>query len=198
MARHDDDAIRISHHNVSCRYAHSSYCHRAIDRFHLNAIFTGAHKATGGKHGIAVDQSLADVAANAIDHRSGNATNACVLRHDVPPDGAVRAAIVVDNHNIAGGHIIYEIAHCARRIACRHVLHREGRPDDGLRVVGQRHDFHGLSVQPQLVQRVGYARCVQSLEKSNQLFVFFVHVLCTHTFIAWIFCRQLHRTLCHA
>ncbi|MNE46368.1 hypothetical protein D3C80_1407000 [compost metagenome] len=148
---------------------------RLIHRVHLHAVFTRAHEASFGEQRVAITERLVHIAADSIDYRAGNFAGACVLSHDIAPNCAVGTAIVVDDHDIALGHIIHEITYCAWGDAGGDIPNRECRPDDNLLVVIQRHHPKAVARQAQLIQRIGNTRGIQPFEQGSQLFIFWMH-----------------------
>ncbi|MNR08954.1 hypothetical protein D3C85_1251330 [compost metagenome] len=87
-----------------------------------------------------------------------------ILSHDVAPDGAVGAAIVINDHHITFSYIIDKVTDGSRRATGRDVPHSEGWADSYLAVVVQWNNAQALARQPQFVQGIGYAGGIQPFE----------------------------------
>src|SRR4051794_39147515 len=69
----------------------------SIHSLDLHSVLAGAHEASPGEHRVPTAEGLGHVPAYAIDHRTGEPACNSILSHDIAPDRAVGAAIVVDD-----------------------------------------------------------------------------------------------------
>lgn len=113
VPRHNHNTIRIGHDYIARTYPHISHTDRVANAPNLDPILARPHPASGGEHGVAVIDCAVDVTANAVDNGPGETAQAGILRQDVSPDRTVRAAAVVDHHDIPGRYVVDEVADAA-------------------------------------------------------------------------------------
>ena len=103
-------AAFVSQDQVAGTYKYPRYGNGDVGAIALNAVLSGDHIAPPGKDRIPIFSDTWDIAAYAIDHSTCNAAAGCADGHQIAPDRAVSAPVIVQNDYLARGDIVKKVA----------------------------------------------------------------------------------------
>ena len=97
VVRDDHDAVVVADHQIARLHRDRADDDRHLHRLDLDAVLAGAHEAAARDERIAQLEARSDVTAHAVDDRAGDPRSRLIDgREDAAPDGAIRAAGVLD------------------------------------------------------------------------------------------------------
>jgi len=151
--RYCDDSIRVATQNISGQNSRIADVHHAVNGLELNTVFPCPHRIASAEKRITDFARQMRIAARAIDDGSCDLAMMRDHREDVPPDGSVFSASIVDDDDASLGHLIDKIANRSGRDARRTVEQCIGAACQSKSMV-QRLDAETLAGDPQPVKGI--------------------------------------------